>query len=165
MTRGIRSRSPANSYLAKGGHGLLALGIALACCGCAGDDEPSGRTYANEGTVCLSSDPSGVLNAQVVAPVCMSGSCDRLTKSICRLRISGARLEIESSFTIEKTGASACTDDCGYATAQCSSEAAIEGGFTVIHGSESEFVNLPQAELVLFAATAGLHDCEFWFSR
>ena len=154
-----------SNYFATGGNSLLAIGVALACCGCADNDEPERRSHANEGTVCLSSDVSGVLHAQVVAPVCLSSSCDRLVGSRCRLRISGDRLEIESSFTIEATGARDCTDDCGYATAECSSEAALAGEFTVVHGAESESVSLPQSELVLFAATAGPNDCDFWFSR
>jgi hypothetical protein len=154
-----------SNYLAMGSSGLLAIGVALACCGCAGDDEPERRSHTNEGTVCLSSDASGVLHAQVVAPVCLSSSCDRLVESFCRLRTAGDRLEIESSFTIEATGASACTDDCGYATAECSSGAAVAGEFTVTHGSATESVSLPQSELVLFAETAGPNDCDFWFSR
>ena len=146
------------------GKGLLWV-VALACFGCADDDDPERRSYANEGTVCLSSDASDVLHAQVVAPVCLSSSCDRLVESVCRLRVTGDRLEIESSFTIEKTGANACTDDCGFATAECGSELAVAGDFTVSHGSETASVMLPQSELVLFDDRSNSSVCDFWFSR
>jgi hypothetical protein len=143
----------------------LVWGVALACCGCADDDEPERRRYANEGTVCLSSNASEVLHAQVVAPVCLSGSCDRLVDSACQFRVAGDRLEIESSFTIEKTGVNDCTADCGYATAQCSSELAVAGDFTVSHGSDTESVMLPQSALVLFEDTSTAFACDFSFSQ
>jgi hypothetical protein len=142
--------------------GLL-WGAVLACCGCAHEEEgPEPRRYANEGTVCLSSDASNILHAQVVAPGCMSSTCDRLTESVCRLRVVDDRLEIESSFTLGHTPG-LCTSDCKTATAQCSSELAVTGDFTVNHGAESESVNLPQAGLLLFQQWPGPDDCA-WFS-
>jgi hypothetical protein len=136
----------------------LVWGVALACCGCADDDEPERRRYANEGTVCLSSNASEVLHAQVVAPVCLSGSCDRLWTRLASSVSPGIG-------SIEKTGVNDCTADCGYATAQCSSELAVAGDFTVSHGSDTESVMLPQSALVLFEDTSAAFACDFSFSQ
>jgi hypothetical protein len=94
------------------------------------------------------------LHAQVVAPDCLSGTCDFLSDSLCQLHVVGARLEIESSFTIGNNGGP-CHPLCRLATAQCSSELAVTGDFTVTHGSESESVSLPQSEVALFVKWPG----------
>jgi hypothetical protein len=137
--------------------GLL-WGVALACVGCAHEEEgPEPVKYANEGSLCLSSDTNDVLHVQVVAPECMS-LCDRLGESLCRLRVEGDRLEIESSFTIGPT-AGGCASVCVPAIAKCSSELAVNGDFTVNHGSETVSVSLPQSKLALFEKWPGTDAC------
>ena len=137
--------------------GLL-WGVALACAGCTHEEEgPEPRRFANEGSLCLSSDADDVLHVQVVAPECLA-SCDRLGESLCRLRIEGDRLEIESSFTIGHIPGR-CHPVCATAIAKCSSELAVTGDFTVNHGSETESVSLPQSKLALFEKWPGTYAC------
>jgi hypothetical protein len=138
-------------------NGLL-WGVALACVGCAHEEEgPEPLRYANEGSLCLSSDANDVLHVQVVAPECLA-SCDRLGESLCRLRVEGDRLEIQSSFTIAHTPGG-CHPVCQPAIAQCSSGLAVSGDFTLNHGSETASVSLPQSKLALFEKWPGTHSC------
>ena len=128
------------------------MGVLLvaACSGSSTGGEDR-STFTNEGKVCLRRISDGTLQVRVQFPTCLSSSCSRVVETACEVTVSGSTLEVTSHGTVESTGASACTDDCGALVADCVASELLEpGDYTVKHGSDSAAVMPGAVETCVF---------------
>lgn len=132
---------------------LVAVSALVMLTACGGDEEV--ETINNRGRWCIYSEeptwesptsqqfePGDTLWVTVNSP-CLSGSCDALLQASCTIIASGTHLTVSSTFEIEHSGASACTDDCGIERATCSLLGLAGGSFSISHGGESRSMDVP----------------------
>jgi len=125
----------------------MAVLLVAACSG--GSEDRS--TFSNEGKVCLRLLSDGTLEVRVQFPTCLSSSCSRVVETGCRVTVSESTLGVTSHGTVEGTGASACTDDCGALVAECEATEPLEPGeYTVRHGGDSTVVTPGDIETCVF---------------
>jgi hypothetical protein len=131
--------------------------MALAC---NSTDSSTPFHFANEGKICVfSADnvtgaPNYPLsapesyaagdmgNVAVQFPTCLSSSCTRNPVASCVVSGSGTDLQVTSEgFYTEQGGA--CTSDCGFLIARCSTPPLAAGTTTFQHGSSTVSLTVP----------------------
>jgi hypothetical protein len=125
--------------------------LLLAALGCDSFADAPKRTYDNTGTVCLTLS-SGTLKIQVQFPTCLSSSCDRKLETSCEATLSDGVITLTSHGASESTGASECTDDCGFLTAACVLPTPLEpGNYILNHGNDSAQVAVSTTQTCAFS--------------
>lgn len=127
--------------------GAVLLMVAL---GCDSFAETPKRTYDNTGTVCLTL-ASGKLQFEVRFPTCLSSSCDRGLETSCEATLSDGVITLTSHGASESTGATECTDDCGFLQATCVLPTTLEpGDYILNHGKDSAPVTVSTTQTCAF---------------
>jgi len=86
------------------------------------------------------------INVAVHFPTCLSQSCSVDRQASCTAAFasgSSQNLVISSYGSFEQKTHGACTADCGYLIARCSSPALAAGDYTFEHGSVSTRLTIP----------------------
>lgn len=126
---------------------LIATTLLLAGCPVEPEVEWVEETQSNEGTACLTGEADGAGTITVNADVCLSSSCSRAAEGSCTATVDGTTITVTSEFSWEEaTGDVACTDDCGSLSTTCTTDALPAGDYTVVHGSSSETISIPNSD-------------------
>jgi hypothetical protein len=127
---------------------ILTALLAAAACG-AGKEE---HEVIDAGRLCVSppgaQDPIAApaerflpadqpLTVTVQLDGCLSSSCDIARSATCSVTRSGDVLQVKSTLAWTSTGDNACTEDCGFLVATCTSDPLSAGTYTVEHGDRS----------------------------
>jgi hypothetical protein len=117
-------------------------------------------TYEDEGRICINAQPHmrevGTVLAGEVATVfvhmhgCLSSSCDRLLYAECRVELNDGVLRVFSTGAVEDLrgrNVVACTDDCGFMVAQCSTPELAEGEYILVHGEVERTLTVPSTQV------------------
>ncbi len=118
--------------------------------GCPSVNTPGTETITttDQGSVCLeapTADSDGVIT--VDPNLCLSSSCDTLLSGTCSATLDGTTITVTSEFVVEsQTGDVTCTDDCGLPTANCTVGPLPLGTYTLVHGAQSETIDVPTTD-------------------
>jgi hypothetical protein len=135
---------------------LLALSPLLvgAC-----DPDQENSVFANNGTLCFKSTPTGSVRMRVTFPACLSSSCDYPVIRFCGIREENGVIRASSRGEIGHEGTT-CTDDCGSFTADCESRPIASGTYAVTYGSNNATLTLPANGQILFDDSGfGMQSC------
>lgn len=135
---------------------VMKLWVWLAVLGAACDEGqgPGERFFEthDDGQVCVRA-ANGDLALPADAPLtitfdaqhCFSSSCTRDVQVSCQVNVADRTVQITSEVTWYDTTASssACTADCGMATASCQTPPLAAGEYTFVFGSHALAITLP----------------------
>ena len=124
---------------------LFAIAALLACA-----DETERTEYQDQGAACLTADTNGTLQVTVQIASCLSSSCSTVSDNTCTLQRADNQIILTSHAIIETNQDGPCTDDCRTATAQCTLEGVPAGTYTIVHGDDTETLELPTPGAMLF---------------
>jgi hypothetical protein len=134
---------------------VLSIVVGLTAC-----NKTETFSYANEGSLCLRSNPDGTLGAMVVFPTCLSSTCDSVLYSSCAIEVSGTEITLTSRGAFESPVYGSCSADCQLLTAECVSEDKLPpGDYMLVHGEDRGELTLPAGGVALFSEPGGFYDC------
>lgn len=76
-------------------------------------------------------------------PTCLSSSCSTDRQADCTVSLNGSTLHVTSSGSFRQRTTGACTDDCGFLIARCTTPPLPAGVYTVEHGGASTTLTIP----------------------
>ena len=118
-------------------------------------------TFADEGALCLSSNPDGGLHVRVQFPTCLSSTCDHVLGTSCAVAVSGDEITVTSSGAYESPLRGSCSADCKALFAECDSEEPLASGdYTLVHGEGGAELTLPSDATGRFTDMAPFFFCE-----
>jgi hypothetical protein len=139
---------------------LAALGLALACSGSRG---PHDYQFENQGRICvwagqgLGPSPPGderfpanfvageTAQIMIVMPHCLSGTCSKEPKAECQASLGEAGVvQVRSMGSYHDIGG-ACSEDCSFLVAKCTTPALRAGEWIVRHGDQEIALEVPSA--------------------
>ena len=134
---------------------VIASGLLVPAC-----NDGQTFTFADEGALCLNSQPDGTLHAAVHFPTCLSSTCDHVLGTSCAIVASGSEISITSSGAFESPVHGSCSADCAPLIAECTSQEPLPpGDYTLVHGESSGELTLPASGTGLFTTQAFFY-CE-----
>ena len=97
------------------------------------DSEDDGLSYAEDAAVWIHID----------AEICLSSSCDTGATMSCSVSRDERDLTISSSGSYNEQLDGDCTDDCGFLTTSCETDALEAGLYSFIYGDQSAELTVP----------------------